>query len=352
VVYQSGKGSLLQTLEHIHNNKYDSIFMFEVEDLETEICNLQTLLLMLAFRSLFQGSFAFIASDKAIDLISLGVCLLKKQGTQDYWSIGEPWARIALLQFYHSKKINIQHQFIRNQIQIILASGGVKDSAKGKMLEWLTAIRLVSLKSSSFESIPLFHDAFLLKEAPSWFNSRIKTNAEQIVQDQEGRSISSIVNLTDLTSLTKPIKEARPDSFQLVNVTDENLQYHCLVCGCKFYSEKDNKELLSNLNSTNPDMFFRLVSGDFYSKDSRFESLRKGFREVLKKRNMESNGVIRLLVTLPDGIYKDNIHFEVQRDPSNSRDILRKDVILQVTKENLGKFFTPDDVKIIKAFFV
>lgn len=63
----------------LHSSNYAVVFLENVEEKgKYEMVSIPTLLTELAFASLFRSEFFFTNSPKALDLISLGVCLLKK----------------------------------------------------------------------------------------------------------------------------------------------------------------------------------------------------------------------------------------------------------------------------------
>jgi len=302
------------------------------------IINVPQIIQQLLFRGMMNSKFYFyeLQNPEVLDYIHLGVCLMKKSEKGCY-SICEPWAIEACNILYNDNNINVPLSEVHAQLSIL--QNHAKDGAKVKCLELLTAVTLISYVDQSLYSIPLFKKAMDDVNAPNWFKA-LKDKNLQFDKLHFATSCGTLTNLLlqkNKTTILLPHKDARPDIFCLIGDT-------ILLGGMKFYSNDVPLEKLKNNNSsTDVDNVYKLKNLKIPKIGQRSRNCQE-FENTYKRYKLSGEGTIRLLVTLPNSLTKDNpIQFESKVD--------RTDVILNVSLQNMGEFFLKETCLLLSNWY-
>lgn len=155
IILFGGQHSLFSYLKNMHSENYQTNIMeedtyFSVTDVIRD----------LVVCSSFSDKFHFFPCNKQLDYASLAVCLLVREDETWKVSICEPWAIEACLCLFDNYNIPITKLSITSVLSVIRNVLGASDSAKGKLLEWLVAFRLIELakQEKTLESLPFLQD--------------------------------------------------------------------------------------------------------------------------------------------------------------------------------------------------
>jgi len=283
----------------------------------------------------------------AYDLVSLGVCMIRKPSTykNDVFVIDEPWVIEACLCLFKSFQIPIQLQNVHQNLSYM--ANNPTDAAKGKHMELLIAYTLILHEGKTLQEIPLFEKALTNPKAPKWFkemaNIKLLFPQTALQIDNTGIVTSKFLDPTMIdenrTKIVLPVKESRMDILAIIGST-------IFVAGAKFYSDKAKVQQSvtnSNIGSINVDNAFKKNDLKEYESSPQWGKQHTTWCTNLDKLNLP--GTICLLVTFPSAAsMQDNAPtFEKQ---SNGR----VDVVLRLTQSNMAQFFLKDTCSLLNNF--
>jgi len=160
--------------------------------------------------------------------------------------------------------------------------------------------------------------------------------------------------LTEPSTIVFPITFARADIACSTVTADIKKDRFLIFAGVKFYSDNIPRDmLLSNFSTTSPNNIYKKVDGEGYAA-SWLIKLRNAFTAAVhsdtwKGKAVHQRGVVRLLVTLPNALSKENGYGIYEKGRGGLEQ--SHDMVYSVCLSNIDDFFTRDVARILKMFY-